>query len=44
LSYEVEDVRSGAVEYDALRDMIIIKKPSQKLKQDIHEHVDASTD
>lgn len=44
LSFDVEDVRSGAVEYDAPRDAVIIRKPSQKLKQDILEHVDAPTD
>lgn len=42
LSFDVEDVRSGAVEYDIQRDAIIIKQPSQKLKQDILEHVDAT--
>jgi len=44
LSFDVEDVRTGTVEYDALRDAVIIKKPSQRLKQDILEHVDAPTD
>lgn len=41
LSFDVEDVRSGAVEYDRRRDAIVIKQPSQKLKQDILEYVDA---
>lgn len=41
LSFDVADVRSGVVEYDAQRDAIIVKQPSEKLKQDILEHVDA---
>ncbi len=41
LSFDVEDVRSGVVEYDEQRDAVIIKQPSPKLKQDILEHVDA---
>ncbi|WHL19020.1 nucleoid-associated protein [Stenotrophomonas acidaminiphila] len=44
VSFDVEDVRSGTVEYDAQRDAIIIKQPSNKLKQDILEHVDAPAD
>ncbi len=43
LSFDVEDVRSGAVKYDSQYDAIIIKQPSQKLKQDILEHVDGTT-
>lgn len=41
VSFDVQDVRTGTVEYDAQRDAIIIKQPSKKLKQDILEHVDA---
>lgn len=44
LSFDVEDVRSGTVEYNAQHDAIIIKQPSQKLKQDIIQHVDIPTD
>lgn len=44
LSFDVEDVRSGVIEYDIQRNAIIIKQPSQKLKQDILEHVDTPAD
>jgi nucleoid-associated protein len=44
VSFDVEDVRSGVIEYDPERDAIIIKQPSNKLKQEILEHVDASAD
>lgn len=43
LSFDVEDVRSGMIEYDSQRDAIVVKRPSPKLKQDILEHVDSST-
>lgn len=44
ISFDVEDVRSGAIEYNAQDDSIIIRRPSDKLKQDILEHVDTSAD
>lgn len=44
VSFDVADVRSGTVEYDPQRDAIIIKQPSNKLKQDILEHVDTPAD
>lgn len=44
ISFDVEDVRSGTVEYDAQRNAIIIKQPSNRLKQDILEHVDTPAD
>lgn len=43
LSFDVEDVRSGTIEYDNSRNAIIIKSPSDKLKQDILEYGDTAT-
>lgn len=40
VSFDVDDVRQGKVSYDADADAILIKRPSEKLKQDILEHVD----
>lgn len=44
ISFDVEDVRSGTITYDTQRDAVIIKQPSDKLKQDILEHVDSVAD
>ena len=40
VSFDVEDVRTGTVVYDAERDAIIINQPSHKLKNDILANVD----
>lgn len=44
ISFDVEDVRSGAIMYDGQRNAVIIKGPSGKLKQDILEHADPVAD
>lgn len=40
LSFDVEDVRKGTVQYDSARNAIMISQPSDRLKQEILEHVD----
>lgn len=44
LSFDVNDVRTGALEYDAQRDAIIINKPSSVLKQQIISNGDSTSD
>lgn len=40
VSFDVDDVRKGLVSYDAERDVLIIRQPSERLKEDISAHVD----
>lgn len=40
VAFDVEDVRTGKVMYDAQSDSIVIKQPNPKLKQEIQEYVD----
>lgn len=43
VAFDVEDVRTGKVIYDPQTDSIIIRQPNQQLRQEIQEHVDATT-
>ena len=40
VSFDVDDVRSGTVAYDAAQDAIVIKRPPTGLRQEILDHVD----
>ncbi len=43
ISFDVADIRSGTIDYDPQRDAIIVNHPSSKLKQEILENSDATT-